>query len=68
MGDKVRGVVRNGKIELLDDVELPEGTRILVVLPPTDESQLCMEASQSSLDALWDTPQDDVYAQLLEKC
>ena len=67
MSNKVRAVVRNGKIELLDDVELPEGTRILVVLLPDDESQFWMEASLSSSDAVWGNPQDDVYAKLLEK-
>jgi hypothetical protein len=67
MSNKVRGIVRNGKIELLDGVDLPEGARILLVLLPDDESQFWMEASLSSLDAVWDNPEDDVYAQLLEK-
>jgi hypothetical protein len=67
MPDKVRAIVRNGKIELLDEVELPEGTKILLVLLPEDESQFWMEASRLPLDAVWDNPQDDVYAQLLEK-
>jgi hypothetical protein len=67
MPDKVRAIVRNGKIELLDEVELPEGTKILLVLLPEDKSQFWMEASRFPLDAVWDNPQDDVYAQLLEK-
>jgi len=67
MSNKVRGIVRNGKIELLDEVDLPEGARILLVLLPDDESQFWMEASLSSLDAVWDNPEDDVYAQLLAK-
>ena len=67
MSNKVQGIVRNGKIELLDEVDLPEGARILLVLLPDDESQFWMEASPSSLDAVWDNPEDDVYAQLLEK-
>jgi len=67
MSNEVRAVVRNGTIELLDDVNLPEGARILVVLLPSDESEFWMEASLSSLDVVWDNPQDDVYAQLLEK-
>jgi len=67
MSNKVQGIVRNGKIELLDEVDLPEGARILLVLLPDDESPFWMEASLSSLDAVWDNPEDDVYAQLLEK-
>jgi hypothetical protein len=67
MSNKVRAVVRNGKIELLDDVTLPEGARILLVLLPDAESQFWTEASLRSLDAVWDNAQDDVYAQLLKK-
>lgn len=67
MSDKVRAIVRNGKIELLDDVTLPEGAKVLLVLLPDDESQFWMEASLSSGDAVWDNPEDDVYARLLEK-
>ncbi|MBZ5565181.1 MAG: antitoxin family protein [Acidobacteriia bacterium] len=67
MAEKVRATVRNGKIELLEHVDLPEGAKILVLLLPDDESQFWMEASLISLNAVWDNPQDDVYAQLLEK-
>jgi len=67
MSDKVRAIVRNGKIELLDDVQLPEGAEILLVLKSRQESQFWMDASLSSLDAVWDNSQDDVYAHLLEK-
>jgi len=66
MSNKVRAVVRNGKIELLDNVELPERTKLLVLLPPDDELQFWTEASLSSLDAVWDNPEDDVYARLLQ--
>ena len=67
MAEKVRATVRNGKIELLEHFDLPEGAKILVLLLPDDESQFWMEASLISLNAVWDNPQDDVYAQLLEK-
>ena len=67
MSDKVRAIVRNGRIELLDDVQLPEGTEILLVLTPREESQFWMDASLGSLDAVWNNAQDDVYARLLEK-
>jgi len=67
MSNKARAVVRDGKIELLDDVKLPEGARILITFVPGDESQFWLGASQTSLDAVWDNPEDDVYAHLLEK-
>lgn len=58
--------IRQGKIELLESTELPEGTRVLVTLLPDDEAGFWLEASQISLDAVWDNNEDDVYAQLLQ--
>ncbi|BAZ48393.1 hypothetical protein NIES4103_10010 [Nostoc sp. NIES-4103] len=57
--------VRQGKIELLESAELPEGTRVLVTLLPDDETEFWLQVSQTSLDAVWDNAEDDVYAQLL---
>ncbi|MBD2487648.1 MULTISPECIES: hypothetical protein [Nostocales] len=57
--------VRQGKIELLESAELPEGTKVLVTLLPDDENEFWLQASQKSLDAVWDNTEDDVYAQLL---
>lgn len=57
--------VRQGKIELIDSTELPEGTRVLVTLLPDDETEFWLQASQPAIDTVWDNPEDDVYAQLL---
>ncbi len=58
--------VQNGKIELLEASELLEGSRILVTVLASDyESEFWLQASQTSLDAVWDNIEDDVYAQLL---
>ncbi|MEL6488451.1 MAG: hypothetical protein AAFQ95_00685 [Cyanobacteria bacterium J06621_3] len=77
--------VRQGKIELLELTDLPEGVRVLVTLLPENEltqtnssenkavkakaseedSLFWQQASQTSLDAVWDNTEDDVYAQLL---
>lgn len=59
--------IRQGKIQLLEATELPEGTRVLVTLLPDDETEFWLQASQVSLDVVWDHAEDDVYAQLLEK-
>lgn len=56
--------VRAGKIELLESIELSEGTKVLVTLLPDDETGFWLQASQTSLDAVWDNTEDDVYAQL----
>ena len=58
--------IRQGKIELLESTKLPEGTRVLVTLLPDDDAEFWLEASQRSLDAVWENTEDDVYAQLLQ--
>ena len=65
MQNAVRAVVHDGKIEPLDRLDLPEGTRVLVTVVQEDEGDFWGEASQPSLDAVWDNPEDDVYGQLL---
>jgi hypothetical protein len=57
--------VRQGKIELLELSELPEGAKVLVTLLPDEEAEFWLQASQTSLDTVWDNSEDDVYAQLL---
>jgi hypothetical protein len=58
--------VRQGKIELLESTELPEGTKVLVTLLPDDETGFWLQASQTSLESVWDNTEDDIYAQLLQ--
>lgn len=57
--------VRQGKIGLLESAELPEGVMVLVTVLPDDQAQFWVNASQTSLDAVWDNTEDDVYARLL---
>jgi hypothetical protein len=66
MLNTIRAIVREGKIELLEKVEIPEGTEVLVT-PLIDETGFWLNVSESSLDAIWDNSEDDVYAELLEK-
>jgi len=66
MLNTIRAVVREGKIELLEHVEIPEGTEVLVT-PLIDEPDFWLNVSESSLDSIWDNSEDDVYAELLEK-
>lgn len=66
MEEIIRAVVNEGKIEPLDKLELPNGTEVLVtVLPNGDDFWL--RASETSLNAIWDNPEDDVYAELLKR-
>jgi hypothetical protein len=57
--------VRQGKIELLELSELPEGAKVLITLLPDEEAEFWLRTSQTSLDTVWDNTEDDVYAQLL---
>lgn len=66
MLNTVRAIVRGGKIELLEKVEIPEGTEVLVT-PLVYEPDFWLNASESALDSVWDNSEDDVYAELLEK-
>jgi len=66
MLNTVRAVIREGKIELLERVELPEGSRLLVTVLPDEQAGFWMDASRASLDRIWDNPEDDVYARLLD--
>lgn len=54
--------VRNGKIQLLDLTELPEEEQFLL---SDDETDFWLQSSQTSLDAIWDNKEDEIYAQLL---
>jgi hypothetical protein len=67
MLNTIEAVMHNGQIELLEGLTLPEGARVLVTALPEDEMPFWTQASTPSLEAVWDNPQDDVYAELLAK-
>ena len=66
MPNTVWAVVQGGRIETLDKVDAPEGTRALVTLLVEDEADFWQAASSASLDEVWDNAGDDIYAELLE--
>lgn len=69
MLNTARGIVREGKIDLLEPVKLPEGSQVLVtILPKQDEERFFwLNASIPSLQQTWDNPEDEVYNELLEE-
>jgi predicted DNA-binding antitoxin AbrB/MazE fold protein len=67
MSKTLRAVIHEGKIEPLEQVNLPEGSKVLVTLLPDEEADFWLGASQASLDSIWANPEDDVYARLLEE-
>jgi predicted DNA-binding antitoxin AbrB/MazE fold protein len=66
MSHTIRAVVRGGRIEPLEKVEIPDGTEVLVT-PLSDEKEFWLAAGEDSLAAVWDNPEDDVYAALLKE-
>jgi hypothetical protein len=54
-----------GKVEFSEQIAVPDGTRLLVTILPDDEHEFWLKTSQTSLDAVWNNDEDDVYAQLL---
>ena len=65
MQERIRAVVNGGRIEPLEKLDVPDGTEVLVtVLSNGDDFWL--NASEVSLKAIWDNPEDDVYAELLK--
>ena len=67
MLNTVRAVVRDGKIEVVEPVELPEGSTVLVTLLNEEEPLFWSRISQIALDTIWDNAGDDVYAELLKE-
>ena len=60
------GIVKDGKIETIEGIALPEGKRVLVTMLP-DDDMFWQEASQETLKQIWDNNEDDVYARLLDE-
>ena len=61
----IHAVVRDGKIELLEPISLPNGAHVLVTVLKDDEQAFWQQASESALKRVWDNPEDDIYAELL---
>ena len=60
------GIVRDGKIEILERIALPEGQKVLVTMLP-DDAIFGQEASQETLKKIWDNKGDSVYVRLLDE-
>lgn len=68
MMNTVWAVVREGKIVPLEEIEAPEGAKVLVTLLSGEETAgFWAAASEASLVAVWENAEDDVYAELLEE-
>jgi hypothetical protein len=64
MLNTIRAIIKEGKIELLEEIDIPEGTEVLVT-PLIDETDFWLMASRPTIDTVWDNEDDNVYAELL---
>jgi len=63
----LKAIIHDGKVELAEPANLPEGAKVLVTVLPEDGTDFWLDASQKSLAEIWDNPEDDDYAKLLQK-
>jgi hypothetical protein len=66
MHESIRAIVNGGRIEPIEKLDVPDGTEVLVTILSNGDD-FWLNASESSLNAIWDSPEDDVYAELLER-
>jgi len=66
MMNTVKAIIKEGRIELLEQVDIPEGTEVLVTIL-SDDAEFWLRASETSLASAWDNEEDDVYEQLLKR-
>ncbi|MGI8838047.1 MAG: hypothetical protein ACR2H4_15615 [Pyrinomonadaceae bacterium] len=64
MQERIRAIVNEGRIELLERLDVPDGTEVLVTIISNGDD-FWLKAGESALTAIWDNPEDDVYAELL---
>lgn len=63
----LKAAIHDGKVELAEPANLPEGAKVLVTVLPDDGTDFWLDASQKSLAQIWGNPEDDAYAKLLQK-
>ncbi len=59
--------MENGKVQLLEDLKIPEGSKLLVTLLEDGDDLFWQKASEVSLNSVWDNKDDDIYHDLLSK-
>jgi len=64
----VRAVVKDGRIQLLEPIEIADGTEVLVTVPTDDDDrEFLMRITEQAFAATWDNPEDDAHGELLKE-
>ncbi len=67
MTSTVPAVIREGRIDTLEPIDLPVGVQVMVTIRSAEDGEFWQGASQGALLEVWDGTEDDVYAALLKK-
>jgi hypothetical protein len=59
--------VKQGKIELLELADLPEGTKVLVTVLPSHETDQWLKKDNVSSGDIWDNIEDTVQVPILSE-
>lgn len=62
-----QAIVHKGEIKFLEQVDIQEGTQLLITVLRDNENDFWLAASESALEKIWDNTEDDIYEQLLER-
>ena len=66
--ESIPGIVQDKKVVLLEEIHIPDGTRVIVTVPSDEESvSFWHAASAGTLDKIWNNEEDDIYADLLKE-
>jgi hypothetical protein len=59
--------VKQGKIELLELADLPEGTRVLVTVLPSQETDRWLKSKANASGDIWDNIEDNAQIPILSE-
>jgi hypothetical protein len=59
--------VKQGKIELLELADLPEGTRVLVTVLPSHETDRWLKSKENASADIWDNIEDNAQTPILSE-
>jgi len=68
MLNTIKAIVQKKRIHLIENIKIPERTKLLITILPNDDSNdFWQAASMTSLNKIWNNTEDNIYAELLEK-
>ena len=63
----IQAEYKGGQFLLTDDVIIPENASVFISFIDKSNDDFFLDASEISLDKIWNNDEDDIYEQLLKK-